>query len=76
MQLPLIAVRLATSHDPRMDVGLNWVLAVLLEHIDAGWELGEFSSTGAVFFCAKGAERRQVEITRSDPGHPAAGNYL
>jgi hypothetical protein len=24
-------------------------VAAMLEHIDAGWELGEFSSTGGVF---------------------------
>jgi hypothetical protein len=40
----------------------------MLEHIDAGWQLGEFSSTGAVFFCTKGVERRMVEISPSDPG--------
>lgn len=44
------------------------LVAAMLEHIDAGWQLGEFSSTGAVFFCIKGVERRQVEITPSDPG--------
>ena len=35
-------------------------VAAMLEHIDAGWELGEFSSTAAVFFCTKGVERRMV----------------
>lgn len=43
-------------------------VAAMLEWIDAGWELGEFSSTGAVFFCTKGVERRMVEISPSDPG--------
>jgi hypothetical protein len=43
-------------------------VAAMLEHIDAGWELGEFSSTAAVFFCTKGVERRMVEISPSDPG--------
>jgi len=42
-------------------------VATMLEHIDAGWQLGEFSSTGGVLFCTKGIERRQVEITPSDP---------
>jgi hypothetical protein len=32
------------------------------------WQLGEFSSTGGVFFCTRGVERRMVEITPSDPG--------
>jgi hypothetical protein len=40
----------------------------MLEWIDAGWELGEFGSTGAGFFCTKGVERRMVEISPSDPG--------
>jgi hypothetical protein len=43
------------------------LIAAMLEWIDAGWKLGEFSSTGAVFFCTRGAERRQVQITPSDP---------
>jgi len=43
------------------------LVAAMLEHIDAGWQLGEFSSTGAVFFCTKGVERRMVAITPSDP---------
>ena len=43
-------------------------VAAMLEWIDAGWELGEFSSTGGVFFCTKGVERRMVEISPSDPG--------
>ena len=45
-------------------------LAAMLEHIDAGWQLGEFSSRTGHFFCDKGNERRMVEISRSDPGHP------
>lgn len=43
-------------------------VAAMLEHIDASWELGEFSSAGGIFFCTKGVERRQVEITPSNPG--------
>jgi hypothetical protein len=39
----------------------------MLELIDAGWELGEFSSTGAVFFCTRGTERRMVNITPTAP---------
>lgn len=26
----------------------------MLQWMDAGWQLGEFSSTGGTFFCAKG----------------------
>jgi hypothetical protein len=43
-------------------------VAAMLEWIDAGWQLGEFSSTGGVFFCTRGTERRMVCITPSDPG--------
>jgi hypothetical protein len=39
----------------------------MLEHIDAGWLLGEFSSRTGFFFCTKGGERRMVEISPSDP---------
>jgi len=41
----------------------------MLNHIDAGWLLGEFSSIGAVFFCTRGAERRMVSITACGPDH-------
>jgi hypothetical protein len=40
----------------------------MLEWIDAGWQLGEFSSTGGTFFCTRGVERRMVSITPSAPG--------
>jgi hypothetical protein len=40
----------------------------MIEWMDAGWELGEFSSTGGTFFCAKGSERRMVGIQSSEPG--------
>jgi hypothetical protein len=43
-------------------------VAAMLAWIDAGWQLGEFSSTGGVFFCARGADRRMVSITPTDPG--------
>ena len=43
-------------------------LAAMLDHIDAGWQLGEFSSTGGTFFCTRGVERRMVSITPTDPG--------
>jgi hypothetical protein len=47
-------------------------VAAMLEWIDAGWQVGEFSSTGGTFFCTKGAERRQIDITPSDPGSGAS----
>jgi hypothetical protein len=45
-------------------------VAAMLEWIDAGWQPGEFSSTGGVFFCTRGVERRMVGITPGDPGEP------
>jgi len=39
------------------------MVAAMLAWIDAGWQLAEFSSTGGVFFCTRGADRRQVQIT-------------
>ena len=45
-------------------------VAVVLEWIDAGWQLGEFSSTMGTFFCTRGIERRMICITPSDPGAP------
>jgi hypothetical protein len=33
-------------------------MAAMLERIDAGWRIAEFSSTGGTFFCTRGGERR------------------
>jgi hypothetical protein len=43
-------------------------VVAMLEHIDAGWQLGEFGSRGGVFFCTRAGERRQVSITPTAPG--------
>jgi hypothetical protein len=40
----------------------------MLERIDAGWQIGEFSSRGGIFFCTRGSERCQVGIEAADPG--------
>jgi len=45
-------------------------VAAMLQGIDAGWQLTEFSSRVGVFFCTRGVERRQVGITPTDPGRP------
>ncbi len=42
-------------------------LAAMLMWIDAGWKVGEFSSTSASFFCDRMAERRMVSIDPTDP---------
>lgn len=44
------------------------LVAAMLDWIDAGWHIGEFSSTGGTFFCTRGVERRMVSITPTDPG--------
>jgi hypothetical protein len=43
-------------------------VGAMLEWIAAGWKIGEFSSTGAVFFCTRGTGRRMVCITPNEPG--------
>jgi len=47
-------------------------VAAILEWIDAGWQLGEFSSTGGSLFCTPGVERRMVGITPTYPEEPQA----
>jgi len=44
------------------------LVAAMLEYIDTGWTLGEFSSSTAFLFCTKAGERRMVGISPSDPG--------
>jgi hypothetical protein len=41
------------------------------EQIDSGWNLGEFVSRSGTFFCTRGAERRMVGITPTDPDQVA-----
>jgi hypothetical protein len=45
-------------------------VVAMLEHIDGGWQLGEFGSRVGVFFCTRGSERRMVSITPTAPGTP------
>jgi hypothetical protein len=51
-------------------------VAAMLAFIDDGWALGEFSSTGAMFYCSRGNERRMVQITPTDPGEPRGSTLL
>jgi len=39
----------------------------MLEWMDAGWSVGEFSSASATFFCDRHPERRMVSIDPADP---------
>jgi hypothetical protein len=48
------------------DLKRVFILA-MLQWIDAGWGLGEFSSTSATFFCHRNPERRMVSIDPTDP---------
>src|SRR5580704_9735374 len=41
----------------------------MLEWLDAGWQVGEFSSTAGTFFCTRGCERRMVGIQPTEPGY-------
>ena len=52
---------------PGTDLKRAFVVA-MLEWIDAGWTLGEFSSRSGTFFCGRGTDRRMVGITPTDPG--------
>jgi hypothetical protein len=44
-------------------------LIAMLEWLDAGWTLTEFSSASAAFFCIRNPERRMISI---DPTNPHA----
>jgi hypothetical protein len=46
-------------------------VAAMLEWMDAGWRLGEFSSVSATFFCDRQNDRRMVSIVPTDPHHSA-----
>lgn len=48
------------------DLKRAFVLA-MLQWIDAGWRLGEFSSASATFFCDRNPDRRMVSIDPTDP---------
>lgn len=42
-------------------------VSTMLEWIDAGWRIGDFSSCAGTFFCSRGIERRTVTIQPTDP---------
>ncbi len=42
-------------------------VAAMLEKIDAGWEIGEFSSRTGMFYCTRGTERHMISIVPCDP---------
>jgi hypothetical protein len=48
---------------------------LLLQSINAGWEIGEFSSTSGTFFCTRYPERHMVSIVPSDPHEEPRSMY-
>jgi hypothetical protein len=42
-------------------------LTAMLAWMDGGWQISEFSSSSATFFCTRGSERRMVSIDPNDP---------
>jgi hypothetical protein len=42
-------------------------LVAMLEWLDAGWTLTEFSSASAAFFCVRHPERRMISIDPTNP---------
>jgi len=51
------------------------LIELMLRWIDAGWQIGEFSSGGGTFFCTRQNERRMVSISPTDPHNPPAPMY-
>ena len=51
-------------------------VAAMLEWMDAGWRLGEFSSVSATFFCDRQSDRRMVSIVPTDPHDSSAGPFV
>lgn len=54
--------------EPGADV-VRAFLAAMLELLDAGWVLGEFSSAGAVVRYSRGSEQRLLTVEHVDPEH-------
>jgi hypothetical protein len=45
----------------------RYFVAAMLDWMDAGWTLGEFSSVTPTFFCTRGNERRMVTLQPMSP---------
>lgn len=57
----------------RLEPGTDLIrvfLAAMLELLDAGWQIGEFSSTAAHVRYSRGVEQRMLAIEHVDPKHP------
>ncbi|MDB6084209.1 MAG: hypothetical protein JWN43_2090 [Gammaproteobacteria bacterium] len=42
-------------------------ITAMLAWMEGGWNISEFSSAAATFFCSRGADRRMVSIDPTDP---------
>ena len=42
-------------------------IAAMLDWLDSGWSIGEFSSGSGTFFCDRSPDRRMVSIDPTDP---------
>lgn len=42
-------------------------LTAMLAWMEGGWQISEFSSSSATFFCTRGTDRRMVSIDPTDP---------
>jgi hypothetical protein len=51
------------------------LVAAMLEHIDNGWTLGEFSSRIGTFFCNREGQRRMVNICVTAPNEHAGYGF-
>jgi hypothetical protein len=64
------------SHQLAPDADLKrFFIETMLKWIDAGWKIGEFTSTSGAFFCTRGNERRMVTISPSDPQEERGSMY-
>lgn len=45
-------------------------ITAMLAWMEGGWNISEFSSTSATFFCTRDLERRMVSIDPTDPYGP------
>jgi hypothetical protein len=50
-------------------------IQAMLDYIDAGWEIAEFTSRTGVFFAQRGGDRHQIDISPTDQG-PSRGRAL
>jgi hypothetical protein len=60
------AVIEARGLEPGADL-VRAFLVAMLELIEAGWTVGDFSSSAALVCCSRGTEQRMLTIAHVDP---------